>query len=379
MAQQQQQQGGSDSGMAPVWIMILLFITVFLIWWQAHAYIVKTVFFFNIIQAKFLNIFLHKKTLTNAIFFMQSIEADKVDLSIMVYYTRVVGDFMRYVVIAVLGILAIYLYKSNIILKFRRAHSMDTLRQQEQFNWPAIMPVINEDLVATDIDEGPWAMASSPMQFAKKHNLLKQNDILLDKVVPGEEMTAGIHRGDAKRIFTLQLGGYFESFEKLRPHEKALAAIFLARMNRDRDSATMIMEHVDFASSQSSKIDFSIAEPILKKYQNNEAVQTIVNSHAYILTVLASLIEKAREDGVVPTSEILWLKTYDRRLWYILNCIGRQTPYAEVAGVFAHWKAEKLLKRRSLVPMIDEATKALEIAIKEVKISPKAMQELIKS
>ena len=98
--------------------------------------------------------------------------------------------------------------------------------------------------------------------------------------------------------------------------------------------------------------------------------------HAYLLTVLASLLEASREDGVVPTAEFLWLKPIDRRLWYMLNSIGRQTPFCEVGGPFAHWRAEKAMGRRCLVPMIDEAIKALEIAIKEVKLTPKEMQEL---
>ncbi len=85
---------------------------------------------------------------------------------------------------------------------------------------------------------------------------------------------------------------------------------------------------------------------------------------------MASLLEGARDDGVVPSAEFLWLKTIDRRLWYMLNSVGRQTPYPEVGGPFAHWRAEKAMGRRSLVPMIDEAIKALEIAIKEMKLSP---------
>jgi len=114
----------------------------------------------------------------------------------------------------------------------------------------------------------------------------------------------------------------------------------------------------------------------MKKYQNTELVQDIVQKHAYMVTVLASLLEAARDDGVVPSAEFLWLKPVDRRLWYMLNCVGRQTPYAEVGGPFAHWKAEKELGRSSLVPMIDEAIKALEIAIKEIKLTPRQMQEL---
>jgi len=105
-------------------------------------------------------------------------------------------------------------------------------------------------------------------------------------------------------------------------------------------------------------------------------VQEIVQRHAYRLNVLASFLVAARDDGVVPAAEFLWLKPIDRRLWYVLNSVGRQTPFSEVAGPFAHWKAEIAMGRLSLVPMIDEAIKALEIAVKEIKLTPREMQEL---
>ena len=55
---------------------------------------------------------------------------------------------------------------------------------------------------------------------------------------------------------------------------------------------------------------------------------------------------------------------------------GDKPPIAEVAGPFAHWRAENEMGRRCLVPMIDEAIKALEIALKEIKLTPRQMEEL---
>ena len=372
---QQQQQSGSDNGMAPVWIIILLFITGFLIWKFGHEYIVSAVFQINVWQAKLVNLFINNQALTNQIYLMQTLDPSTVDWGQLVQMTGNVGDFMRYPVVLVLIVLAIILYKSNITLKFRRAHDMKSLRAQEQFNWPAIMPIIKEDLVSQDVNTGPWAMAMTPMEFARKYKLLRKDDAILDNPIPGQEMTAGIRRGDAKRVFTLQLGPYWDGFERLTPQAYALAAVFIARMNRDRDAANNILKVLD-ATFVSGKPDFSVAKPVIKKYQNAENVQEIISKHAYMLTVLASLLEGARDDGVVPSSEFLWLKPVDRRLWYMLNCVGRQTPYAEVGGPFAHWRAEKEMGRRSLVPMIDEAIRALEVAIKEIKLTPRQMGEL---
>ena len=374
MAQQSQGQG-SDNSLAPVWISLLVFLTGFFVWKVGHQYIVNFVFFVNIWEGKLINLFLRNQDLANQIRLMESVPTESIDWSTLVSMTKDVGDYMRYPIILILLTFAVWLYKSNVTLRFKRAHNMNTLRAQEQFNWPAIMPIVKEDLVSQDVNQGPWAMALTPMEFARKYKLLRKDDALLDNPIPGQEMTAAVRKGDAKRVFTMQLGPYWDGFEHCSPQAYAMAAVFMARMNRDRDSANLILHTLD-KTFVAGKPDFSVAKPIMKKYQNTELVQEVVAKHAYVLTVLASLIAAARDDGVVPSSEFLWLKPVDRRLWYMLNCIGRQTPYAEVAGPFAHWKAEKVMGRRSLVPMIDEAIRALEIAIKEIKLNPKQMKEL---
>lgn len=334
MGQQSQQQGGgnSDNSMAPVWIMVLLFLTAFIIWKSAHEYIVAFVFYLNVFQAKLVSYFVSNPQLENNVYVMQTIDPATVDWDQFVGLTRSVGDYIRYPVVAILVLLAIFLYKSDITLKFRKAHNMKTLRAQEQHNWLAIMPIIKEDLTNTDISKGPWAMALTPMEFARKYHLLKKEDAILDNPVPGQEMTAGIRKGDAKRVFTLQLGPYWDGFERCSPQAYALAAVFMARMNRDRDAANLILQTLD-KTCTAGKPDFSVARPVLRKYQNMENVQEIIARHAYLLTVLASLLVGAREDGVVPTAEFLWLKPLDRRLWYMLNSIGRQTPFVEVGGL----------------------------------------------
>jgi intracellular multiplication protein IcmP len=371
----QQQQSSSDSGMGPVWIIVSLFFIGWLVWRGAHQYIVNVVFFIDIWQAKLVHLFTGSPLLANEINIMQTANPINIDWNEMIRLTRSVGEYSRYPIILILSILGVWLYQSDITLKFRRAHNMKSLVQQEQLNWPAIMPVIGKDLVAMDINVGPWAMAMTPIEFSRKYNLLKKEDALLDKSQPGQEMTAGVRRGDAKRVFTLQLGPYWDGFERCPPHARVLAAACMARMNRDRDSAKHILETMDKGSA-TGKMDYSVANATIQKHQNAANVQEVLAGHAYLMTVMASLLKASRDDGVFASCDFLWLKTIDRRLWYMLNCVGRQTPYAEVAGPFAHWKAEQVMGRRLLVPMIDEAIRALEVAVKEVKLSPKEMQEL---
>jgi intracellular multiplication protein IcmP len=371
----QQQQPGQDNGMAPIWILVIVFLVGYVVWHEAHQYIVSFFFFLNIWQAKLIQLAIDSPDLANTIMIMETVDPKSVDWSQLMLLSTNVGEYARYPVLTIMGVLAIWLYQSDITQKFRKTHNMKSLSKQEQHNWNAIMPIIKEDLVSMDVNTGPWAMAMTPMEFGRKHGLLKKDDALLDKSKPGEEMTAGIRRGDAKRVFTLQLGPYWDGFDRCPPHARALLAVFMSRINRDRDSATLILSTLDKGAAL-GKIDYSVANSAIRKHQNSQLVQDIIHQHAYLLTVMASLLAAARDDGVVPSSEFLWLKPVDRRLWYMLNCVGRQTPFVEVAGPFAHWKAEKAMKRSLLAPMIDEAIKAFEIAVKEVKLSPKEMQEL---
>lgn len=125
-------------------------------------------------------------------------------------------------------------------------------------------------------------------------------------------------------------------------------------------------------SARSTQLNFKGVDELCKKHEGSPAIQKIVQSHAYILTVMASLLIAARDDGVQASADFLWLKTRDRRLWYMLNTVGRQTPFVEIAGPFAHWLAERELGRKLVVPMVDEATNALELALKDVIYRPDA-------
>lgn len=373
--QQQQQQGNADNSMAPIWLMVLLFFIVLIVWYTAHAALSRFVLWIDEQQVRFLLFFIDDPELKNLLYLTQTLPPAQLKWQDLVNLTESIGRYIRYPIMGVCAALTVWLYVSDIPLKFRKIYSMRSLRKQEQVNWPAIMPVVNENLVTTDIDTGPWAMALLPMEFAKKYNLLKKSDLVLDKNTPGIEMTAGIRKGDAKRIFTLQLGAYWEGFDRCPPHVRALAAVCMARINRDRNNATLILHTID-KTFVKGKPQYSIATATLKKHLSSPKVQEILQSHGYVLTVMASLLEAARLDGVLASAEFLWLKVVDRRLWYMLNCVGRQTPYVEVGGPFSHWLAEKAMKRASRVPMIDEASKALEAAIRAVKLTPKQLQEL---
>lgn len=286
---------------------------------------------------------------------------------VLVQIGNAVGLYLKFPFVILLVILAFVVYFGNSTRVFKRTYNMKDLVTAEKDSWPHITPIIGLDLIKVDIDTGPWAMAMSPIQFCKKNHLLEEVRAQRREGMSRKDrdkIDVILKRGEANRIFALQLGQMWKSPEKLPPHVRALFAVFAARINADsKDAANLLLQ---ISASSKQKLNFKGAETLLKKHVNTKLVQEVMQSHAYVHTVMASMLERARDDGVQASADFLWLKPIDRRLWYTLNTVGRQTPFAEVAGIFAHWKAEKEAGRKLLVPMVEEATKALELALKDV-------------
>jgi intracellular multiplication protein IcmP len=275
-----------------------------------------------------------------------------------------VGKYFSYPVAVILVLFAILAYRSNLTSKFKTAFDMKRLKKLEETDWPQIAPVAKLNLIKQDLTEGPWAMAMTPMQFCKHHNLLK-----VEKDEEQGRTLVTLLTGSTHRIFALQLGPVWLGVEKLPIHAQALFAIFAARANRDREGSDKLLSQIS-ASSLHGKLDFTGTPELLTKHANTKLVKQVVKKHAYALTVMASMLELGRTDGVLASAEFLWLKPVDRKLWYMLNSIGRQTAVPEIAGTFAHWNIEKKIGRPLKVPMVDEAVKGLDAALKEIIYEP---------
>lgn len=369
MAPAPQQGGGSDNSMGILWIIAAILIFTALVWYLFKAKIIHFYFKIKLLEIDFISLFTHRlEDVRTAIL---NADTSQLNLDDVVRVGNAVGEYIRIPIIAIIVVLAFVVYFANTTRTFKRSYSMRELSKLEKDNWPQITPVIGLDLINADIDKGPWAMAMTPMQFCKRHNLLQEH-----KPQPREGMTrkewnridVTLKRGQANKLFSLQLGTLWQGVERLPPHARALFAVFAARYNGDSKASAALLAHI--SASSGSKLDFSGTDALLQKYQDTKTVKKLVDSHAYVLTVMAALLEACREDGVQASADFLWLKPVDRRLWYMLNTVGRQTPFVEVAGPFAHWIAEKEIGRRLIVPMIEEATNALELTLKEIVYRP---------
>jgi intracellular multiplication protein IcmP len=309
-------------------------------------------------ELKIITLFYPSTTFVQYIDLIEKTPLKEWTLKDMTVVGRSVGLIANLPIIAVLGFFAHKIWKNNPMQKFRRILTMQTLKESEQKIWPYIAPVVNIDLMKEPFDKGPYAMALRPYDFAVKHKLLldERNVNSLDKV-------------RSEKLFVSQLGKLYGGFSRLKSHEQALLAVFAAQACGDKKGAMAAITAMALSAAENHKKmpDFSTIKPLLK-YIDDPRVQKVISRHAYVYTVLAAMLEFARTTGVLPPPYIIWLKPRDRSLWYILDCVGRQVAFVEVAGIFGHWKAEQTALHKLESPFVSKAVDGLERALGEVKI-----------
>ncbi len=367
----QQQQGQSDQTTNFFWVIALISGIFILLWWLAPQLFVKPVFWLRykelsaicILSRAFplLSHLIHLPSAHKIILiqkYMTSVSLHKLSFMDFISVNTFVGDITRYFCIVVVIAIVTILFSFHGASHFRHIYSMKSLRKVAAENWPQIQPVINLDLVKTDIDKGPWAMAQTPFIFCQQHDL----------VFPIEKNHCklwGLRKGPAFRVFSLQLGRLFTTVEALPIHVKALLVVFIARSRHERSVASKFLSQIA-ASAASGKLDFTGVDDQLALYKESNALRWAAARHAYVNTLMATMLEIARADGVLASAEFLWLKPVDRKLWYMLNSVGRQTAVTEVGGAFAHWLAEKKIGKPMKTPMIKSAVEALEDSLDSI-------------
>lgn len=363
-------QGGQqqpDNSLSALWIIVGLVIALGVIWYLYHAYIMWVFLQVKLFELSCISVFTDK--VSQAVRVVSALSPSYVTWAQAHYVAQEVGQYLRLPAAAILLLIAIFIYKGASAGSYRQTYDMNSLAQTEKQNWSQIKPVVDIDLVSTPLTQGPWAMSMTPMDFVKNKKLIVEEII---PPLPGElrrtvKVIARLERGKSNALFTMQLGNFWRNYQSLPPHARALFGVFAATANNDRSAGDKLLEQIDlgFDNKRNTSV-FENADTLCAKYINSKPVQEVINGHHYELTVMASMLLLARSDGVFATSDFLWLKPVDRRLWFVLNAVGRDTPVPEAAGVFSHWLAEKALGKPIVTPMIEEATHALEQALTEI-------------
>ena len=382
------QEGGDKNSYYILWMVALIGFVGWIVWYFLSEHI-KTVFLFLkvyelvvisfvfdiIAQIPVIGEYIQSlaETVSGELMLAKRITPDSINLPIADLLAVATGQILRYPVGLYLIFISYVVYKTSVQFRLRRKFDMKTLSQQEQTVWPQISVATKHDILAEDLDNGPWAMAMSPVQFCKKNKLVSIE--VAEQVGSGFSKTKSaefkvvVDRVRTERAFSVQLGRSFHGVDQMPPHRRAFFAVFAARGCRDSKAAHALVKQLAISGAD-GKLNFDGVDELWKKHIKNKAIVEICERHAYEFTMFISLLLFAREDGVVPSSEFLWVKPLDRRLWYVINNVGRQTPSVEVGGIFCHWYHEMALKRALNSPKVQAAVTAVELALTEVIYIP---------
>lgn len=362
------QGGGGDQGSNSndLMFVVIFVVALFAVLWITRAYYFPIIFKIKELELVFANYFVQVDPRLYSNIIMAQIDPNSLNQEKFFLLLRFVGDYYKYPIALILFILAVFIFLKSPGNKFSKTFSLASFRDQEKTNWPQIIPASKVDLINSDIKQGEWASASTPMEFAKKNELLEiivnpnPNPILKELA-----KVAKLKESRARQVFAAQLGHLWQGPDKLPIHTKALFAIFAAIANQEVTAPHALLRQYNISLEYQKIPDFTGYEPLLEKYKDSKVIKKIEKQHAYVLTIMAALLEIARTNGVLACADFLWLKIVDRQLWYMLQNVGRRGAFPEVAGAVAHWRIESRMQKRLISPMIDEAVKALKTAITE--------------
>jgi intracellular multiplication protein IcmP len=351
-----QRQGNDGNEMDIIYIAGGILLAVAILVFFFHLQIVRFIFFVKYYELTLIGLF--SPQYESWAQWVDTVPRDQVTLLNVIYVSQLVGQVMRYPMMLIGIILAVIVYFFHSDRTYRTIETMDSLSDKLRSQFPASQVVSGLNLAATPIEQGPWAMAQTPIEFAKKHKLLYRD----------ERHQVCVDRMKSKMIFSEQLGRPWKGLNDLAPYERAIFGALAAYVGYNRKEADLALESISASVTQekiaSKALNFAHAEKLFQQYSNAKAVQAITEKHAYVLTVFIELLIEARKTGIVANSSYLWVKPIDRPLWYVLNNVGRKAVFIETGAVHGHWLAEKNVGFAIHQPMIDEAIVGLEEAIR---------------
>lgn len=280
-------------------------------------------------------------------------------------------EIIKWPILALIIVMAYWAYSQGPGTQYRRKMNLETLIATQAKIFPVISPFIKFN----PAKQKPRAPGSPvPAQLPAFAEALGPEEWLAYNQIPIPDNQVNDH--EAYMAFARQLGQRWRGAQKLAPHKQILLAAFCLKASRKRKEADEMLGRLaecwDFKTSLKVSRDRSLlheARKILKNKDLAGKTLAVCNQHAFETTALLRALLMARQEGgVLAPAQFLWLRAYDRILWYPLNNLGRQAFHMEALGAMSHFKAERLTQRPIPKPKVDNAV----ISIAKYMKSPRA-------
>lgn len=256
---------------------------------------------------------------------------------------------------------------------YRRKLSLEGLLRTQSKSFPVVTPFVEFDPskqpprppgAPVPVELPVFSEALGPEEWLAYNNI---------QVPDGQ-----LDKDDAARAFIKQLGRPWRGSKQLAPYKQILLAVFCLKASRKRTEAEDMLGRLACCWTFKTGLKLSKDRFLLGEARRVLADKSLsgkmiaqINRHAYETTALIRALQFAREEGgVLPSSFFIWLRAHDRRLWYPLNNMGRQSFHMEALGAMSHFKAEKLTRRPIPVPKIGYAVETIQTYMSSIKARP---------
>lgn len=267
---------------------------------------------------------------------------------------------MRYIYTFLIILMAFWALFRGPKALYRNKLDLNHLIQRQAKNFPAISPFVKFN-PTNQPPRPPGAPVPAELPLFAEALGPEEWVAYFDIPVPNGK----IDEPAAARAFTQQLGAPWRGTMHLPPYKQVLLAAFCLKAARKRTEADNLLGELSksWTFEGGLKLSSSLinkARKILKDRDLSGKVLAKCNQHAYENTVMIRALATAREEGgVLAPAQFLWLRAYDRILWYPLNNLGRQSHHMEALGAICHYKAEKMAQRPIPRPKMEDAVKTI--------------------
>ncbi len=301
------------------------------------------------------------------------IPKEKISLSLLGAVAGIALLPLKWVAIVILVLIAFWALKKGPGTEFTEIFDLNSFIRFQSYNFPVISPFVDFDPSTqpprppgTDVPaELPaFAEALGPEEWLAYHQIpIKDKDI---------------DKNACFKAFARQLGPRWKGVKGLKPYKQILLAGFCLKASRKREEADEMMGRLACCWSYEKGLQLSRekgllrdARKILKDKDLAYSVLKNCNQHAWQTTALLRALRTARDEGgVMAPAQFVWLRAYDRELWYPLNNLGRQSNHSEAIGAVAHFKQERRIQRPIPKPKVQEAVTSMVEYMSSINARP---------
>ena len=269
----------------------------------------------------------------------------------------------KWVVAALLALMGVYAMLRAPSTYYRGKFNLDGLIDVQSKVFPQIAPFINfnpNDMTSRVIGEAVpktlplFSEALSPEEWVAYNRISFEGGVLDEKA--------------AIKSFAAQLGDRWRGAKHLKPYQIILLAAFCLKSLKKRDEADAMLARLATCWDYKKGLNLSRSKgleadalKILKNKTHTEEMMKVLRQHAYVTTAMIRALHYARsEGGVLAPAQFVWLRGYDRSLWYALNNLGRQAFHMEAMGAMSHYRTEKRTRRPVPTPRVGDAVQGLK-------------------